>query len=212
MMEEGGGEVRSCRKAVKAFQQVLYVEPGFSRANEVHLRLGLMFKVNNDWESALKHLQLSLIDTSPCSVTNLEKRVSLAHGVKREEVKSFGSSFLSATVHGVIWYSTHGPIYYCSHQTSERQHSAPGSPRVDNSSPRLSPTPTIRPPPTPISPFSPEGYHLHTLTTPEPAYVFSPISLPYPHPLDPRDRRLTTTVARKLDFDQLNHQLPLKYQ
>nr|CAD7394437.1 unnamed protein product [Timema cristinae] len=73
MMEEGGGEVRSCHKAVKAFQQVLYVEPGFSRANEVHLRLGLMFKVNNDWESALKHLQLSLIDTSPCSVTNLEK-------------------------------------------------------------------------------------------------------------------------------------------
>nr|CAD7202526.1 unnamed protein product [Timema douglasi] len=46
------------------------------------------------------------------------------------------------------------------------------------------------------------GYHLHTLTTPEPAYVFSPISLPYPQPLDPRDRRLTTTVARKLDFDE----------
>nr|CAD7413878.1 unnamed protein product [Timema poppensis] len=33
----------------------------------------------------------------------------------------------------------------------------------------------------------------------KPAYVFSPISLPYPHPLDPRDRRL---VARKLDFDE----------
>nr|CAD7264662.1 unnamed protein product [Timema shepardi] len=48
-----------------------------------------------------------------------------------------------------------------------------------------------------------DGYIiLHTLTTPEPAYVFSPISLPYPHPLDPRDRRLTTTVARKLDFDE----------
>nr|CAD7409949.1 unnamed protein product [Timema poppensis] len=99
-------------------------------------------------------------------------------------------------------YSTHGPIFYCSHQTSEHQHSAPGSPRVDNSSPRLPPTPTIRPLSTPISPFSPEGYHLHTLTTPEPAYVFYPISLPYPHPLDPRDRRLTTTVARKLDFDE----------
>nr|CAD7194086.1 unnamed protein product [Timema douglasi] len=93
------------------------------------------------------------------------------------------------------------------HQTSEHHHSAPGSPRVpatevDNSSPRLPPTPTIRPPPTPISPFSPQGYHLHTLTTPEPAYVFSPISLPYPHPLDPQDRHLTTTVARKLDFDE----------
>nr|CAD7428039.1 unnamed protein product [Timema monikensis] len=38
-----------------------------------------MFKVNNDWESALKHLQLSLIDTSPCSVTNLEIRFHIAH-------------------------------------------------------------------------------------------------------------------------------------
>jgi histone demethylase len=57
---------------VKAFQQVLYVDPGFSRANEVHLRLGLMFKVNNDWESALKHLQLSLIDASPSTFSKLE--------------------------------------------------------------------------------------------------------------------------------------------
>nr|CAD7265678.1 unnamed protein product [Timema shepardi] len=95
-------------------------------------------------------------------------------------------------------YSTHGPVYYCSHQTYERKHSASGTPSVDHSSPRFSPTPTIRPPPTPLSPFSPEGYHLHPFTTPEPAYVFSPISLPYPHPLDPRDRLL---VARKLHFD-----------
>ena len=61
-----------CSRAVKAFQQVLYVDPGFSRANEVHLRLGLMFKVNNDWESALKHLQLSLIDASPSTFSKLE--------------------------------------------------------------------------------------------------------------------------------------------
>jgi len=61
-----------CCRAVKAFQQVLYVDPGFSRANEVHLRLGLMFKVNNDWESALKHLQLSLIDASPSTFSKLE--------------------------------------------------------------------------------------------------------------------------------------------
>jgi histone demethylase len=63
-----------CFRAVKAFQQVLYVDPGFSRANEVHLRLGLMFKVNNDWESALKHLQLSLIDASPSTFSKLESK------------------------------------------------------------------------------------------------------------------------------------------
>lgn len=42
-----------CR-AIKAFQEVLYIDPGFSRAKEIHLRLGLMFKVNTDYESSLK--------------------------------------------------------------------------------------------------------------------------------------------------------------
>lgn len=72
-----------CCRSIKAFQQVLYVEPSYTRANEVHLRLGLMFKVNNDWESALKHLQLSLIDTSPSTFSKLESklRVLLLHFV-----------------------------------------------------------------------------------------------------------------------------------
>lgn len=42
------------RRAIKAFQEVLYIDPGFSRAKEIHLRLGLMFKVNTDYESSLK--------------------------------------------------------------------------------------------------------------------------------------------------------------
>lgn len=41
-------------RAIKAFQEVLYIDPSFSRANEIHLRLGLMFKVNTDYESSLK--------------------------------------------------------------------------------------------------------------------------------------------------------------
>ncbi|KAK1797845.1 hypothetical protein P4O66_008192 [Electrophorus voltai] len=40
--------------AIKAFQEVLYIDPSFSRAKEIHLRLGLMFKVNTDFESSLK--------------------------------------------------------------------------------------------------------------------------------------------------------------
>uniref|UniRef100_A0A3B4B9H6 [histone H3]-trimethyl-L-lysine(27) demethylase n=1 Tax=Periophthalmus magnuspinnatus TaxID=409849 RepID=A0A3B4B9H6_9GOBI len=40
--------------AIKAFQEVLYIDPGFSRAKEIHLRLGLMCKVNTDYESSLK--------------------------------------------------------------------------------------------------------------------------------------------------------------
>uniref|UniRef100_A0A8C7V8B2 [histone H3]-trimethyl-L-lysine(27) demethylase n=1 Tax=Oncorhynchus mykiss TaxID=8022 RepID=A0A8C7V8B2_ONCMY len=40
--------------AIKAFQEVLYVDPSFSRATEIHMRLGLMFKGNTDYESSLK--------------------------------------------------------------------------------------------------------------------------------------------------------------
>lgn len=61
-----------CCRAVRAFQQVLYVDPVFQRANEVHLRLGLMFKVNNDPETALKHLKLSYVDASPSTFCKLE--------------------------------------------------------------------------------------------------------------------------------------------
>uniref|UniRef100_A0A8B9QAR8 [histone H3]-trimethyl-L-lysine(27) demethylase n=1 Tax=Apteryx owenii TaxID=8824 RepID=A0A8B9QAR8_APTOW len=50
--------------AIKAFQEALYVDPSFCRAKEIHLRLGLMFKVNTDYESSLKvglrHFKLNL--------------------------------------------------------------------------------------------------------------------------------------------------------
>lgn len=65
--------------AVRAFQQVLYVDPVFQRANEVHLRLGLMFKVNNDPETALKHLKLSYVDASPSTFCKLEIQFHIAH-------------------------------------------------------------------------------------------------------------------------------------
>ncbi|XP_064871289.1 histone demethylase UTY-like [Oncorhynchus nerka] len=58
--------------AIKAFQEVLYIDPSFSRAKEIHLRLGLMFKVNTDYESSLKHFQLALIDSNPCTLSKAE--------------------------------------------------------------------------------------------------------------------------------------------
>uniref|UniRef100_A0AAR2LN45 [histone H3]-trimethyl-L-lysine(27) demethylase n=1 Tax=Pygocentrus nattereri TaxID=42514 RepID=A0AAR2LN45_PYGNA len=61
--------------AIKAFQEVLYIDPGFSRAKEIHLRLGLMFKVNTDYESSLKVRPAKLILT--CCV--LFKRVVQFH-------------------------------------------------------------------------------------------------------------------------------------
>uniref|UniRef100_A0A8B9MG95 [histone H3]-trimethyl-L-lysine(27) demethylase n=1 Tax=Accipiter nisus TaxID=211598 RepID=A0A8B9MG95_9AVES len=41
------------------------------RAKEIHLRLGLMFKVNTDYESSLKHFQLALIDCNPCTFVSI---------------------------------------------------------------------------------------------------------------------------------------------
>ncbi|XP_030641677.1 lysine-specific demethylase 6A isoform X2 [Chanos chanos] len=65
--------------AIKAFQEVLYIDPSFSRAKEIHLRLGLMFKVNTDYESSLKHFQLALIDSTPCTLSNAEIQFHIAH-------------------------------------------------------------------------------------------------------------------------------------
>ncbi|XP_004587921.1 lysine-specific demethylase 6A isoform X9 [Ochotona princeps] len=65
--------------AIKAFQEVLYVDPSFCRAKEIHLRLGLMFKVNTDYESSLKHFQLALVDCNPCTLSNAEIQFHIAH-------------------------------------------------------------------------------------------------------------------------------------
>lgn len=62
-------------RAIKTFQQLLYVNPDFSRSNEVHLRLGLMFKLNHDYEASLKHLQLALFDSSPCTLSKYESKL-----------------------------------------------------------------------------------------------------------------------------------------
>uniref|UniRef100_A0A4W6G2K4 [histone H3]-trimethyl-L-lysine(27) demethylase n=1 Tax=Lates calcarifer TaxID=8187 RepID=A0A4W6G2K4_LATCA len=64
--------------AIKAFQEVLYIDPGFTRAKEIHLRLGLMFKVNTDYESSLKHFQLALIDSNPCTLSKAESKYRAA--------------------------------------------------------------------------------------------------------------------------------------
>ncbi|XP_062982627.1 lysine-specific demethylase 6A isoform X2 [Elgaria multicarinata webbii] len=65
--------------AIKAFREVLYVDPSFCRAKEIHLRLGLMFKVNTDFESSFKHFQLALVDCNSCTLSNAEIRFHIAH-------------------------------------------------------------------------------------------------------------------------------------
>ncbi|XP_013379409.1 lysine-specific demethylase 6A [Lingula anatina] len=65
--------------AIKAFQQVLYTDPGFSRANEIHIRLGLMFKVNSDYETSVKHFRLAQNDSSPSTLSKHESSPVTRH-------------------------------------------------------------------------------------------------------------------------------------
>ncbi|KTG42949.1 hypothetical protein cypCar_00027438 [Cyprinus carpio] len=79
LLEEYPKALSAYQRAIKAFQEVLYIDPGFSRAKEIHLRLGLMFKVNTDYESSLKHFQLALIDSNHCSLSKAEIQFHIAH-------------------------------------------------------------------------------------------------------------------------------------
>ncbi|KAH9487734.1 Lysine-specific demethylase 6A [Bulinus truncatus] len=67
-----------CR-ATQVFQQLLYAEPGFRRASEVHLRLALMFKVLKQYDNSLKHFKLTLADSNPCICSQAEIKLHIAH-------------------------------------------------------------------------------------------------------------------------------------
>ena len=66
-------------RSIKSFYQALYVDPGFSRANEIHLRLGLIFKQNKNFAAALKHFNCALNDQAECSKSRLQIRFYVAH-------------------------------------------------------------------------------------------------------------------------------------
>ena len=65
--------------ATKAFLQALYIDPGFSRANEIHLRLGIIAKMKNDFDTSLKHFNMARHDSSVCTFTPLEIQFHIAH-------------------------------------------------------------------------------------------------------------------------------------
>jgi len=69
----------SFQLATMAFQQVLYVDPGFLRANEVHLRLGIIAKMKNDFKTSLKHFYLAKNDCNQCSFNEMEIRFHISH-------------------------------------------------------------------------------------------------------------------------------------
>ena len=69
-----------CRynEARAAFHQVLYVDPGFQRTKEVHMRLGIIARMSGDWETGRRHFLQVIIDPSVCSFTIAEIRFHVA--------------------------------------------------------------------------------------------------------------------------------------
>ncbi|ESO83791.1 hypothetical protein LOTGIDRAFT_132923, partial [Lottia gigantea] len=65
--------------AIKSFQEVLYCDPSFKRTNEIHVRLGLMFKSNGNYKSSLKHFRLAEKDSSECTLSKQEIQLNIAH-------------------------------------------------------------------------------------------------------------------------------------
>jgi len=57
---------------VKLFRQLLYNDPNFVKSNEVHCRLGLVFKATNHHQLAIKHFQLASTTASPVSSPKLK--------------------------------------------------------------------------------------------------------------------------------------------
>lgn len=76
--------------ATKAFQDALYSDPSFLRANEIHFRLGMINKHNGDHDTSLKHYRLALNDSSPLSFSKSEVRLHMAHlyEMQKDEVQA----------------------------------------------------------------------------------------------------------------------------
>ncbi|XP_048748204.1 histone demethylase UTY-like isoform X2 [Ostrea edulis] len=73
------GETVKNLGATRAFQQVLYTEPGFKRANEIHIRLGLIHKTLHNHDASIKHFRQALSDSNKCSLSKAQIRLHIAH-------------------------------------------------------------------------------------------------------------------------------------
>ncbi len=76
------------RSAIRAYQQVLYLDTQFVRRADIHLRLGLIYKQLADYSTSLKHFQRALIDpTGGCSLSRSE--ISYLIGLVNEQQENY---------------------------------------------------------------------------------------------------------------------------
>ena len=65
--------------AVRTLQQVIYMDPSYQRASDIHVRLGLMRKMMKNYATSLKHFNMALRIPNPCSFSKDEIRFHVAH-------------------------------------------------------------------------------------------------------------------------------------
>ncbi|KAH8853179.1 Lysine-specific demethylase 6A [Schistosoma japonicum] len=66
-------------KAIKLFQQILYLQPWFPKCKEIHIRLGYIYKVQSNFERSLRHFRQALNDSTPGTFDRIELRFHIAH-------------------------------------------------------------------------------------------------------------------------------------
>ncbi|VDP85858.1 unnamed protein product [Echinostoma caproni] len=66
-------------RAERLFQRILYLQPWFPRAKEIHIRLGYIYKLQRQFEHSLKHFRQALNDSTPATFTRIEIRFHIAH-------------------------------------------------------------------------------------------------------------------------------------
>ncbi|KAG5448405.1 Lysine-specific demethylase 6A [Clonorchis sinensis] len=66
-------------KTVRLFQQILYLQPWFPKAKELHIRLGYIYKLQHNFDRSLKHFRQALNDSSPSTFSRIEIRFHIAH-------------------------------------------------------------------------------------------------------------------------------------
>ncbi|CAH8455633.1 unnamed protein product [Schistosoma haematobium] len=66
-------------RTIRLFQQILYLQPWFPKCKEINIRLGYIYKVQNNFERSLRHFRQALNDSTPATFNRIELRFHIAH-------------------------------------------------------------------------------------------------------------------------------------
>ncbi|KAH7636362.1 lysine-specific demethylase 6a-like protein [Dermatophagoides farinae] len=81
---------------IKAFKQLIYTDRQFSRTNEAHVRLAIIYKFLHHYSLAHKHFRIALNDTNFCTLGKNELKFHIAHLYELEgKIKTARDQYLT---------------------------------------------------------------------------------------------------------------------